>query len=69
VHFAVDDQRVRFCTELKSKSSWFLPFDQGAALLEEIAPEHLWADVLDEARRQILGEDVRGSDEAPRELD
>lgn len=28
-HFAVDDHRVRFCTELKGKSSWFLPFDQG----------------------------------------
>ena len=29
VHFAVDDQVVRFCTELKGKQSWFLPFDQG----------------------------------------
>jgi type I restriction enzyme R subunit len=29
VHFAVDDQVVRFCTELKGKHSWFLPFDQG----------------------------------------
>lgn len=29
VHLAVDDQRVRFCTELKGKASWFLPFDQG----------------------------------------
>ena len=29
VHFAVDDQVVRFCTELKGKASWFLPFDQG----------------------------------------
>jgi type I restriction enzyme, R subunit len=29
VHFAVDDQVARFCTELKGKSSWFLPFDQG----------------------------------------
>jgi len=28
-HFAVDDQRVRFCTQLKGKESWFLPFDQG----------------------------------------
>lgn len=28
-HFALDDQRVRFCTDLKGKSSWFLPFDQG----------------------------------------
>lgn len=28
-HFAVDDRNVRFCTELKGKASWFLPFDQG----------------------------------------
>jgi type I restriction enzyme, R subunit len=28
-HFAVDDQEVRFCTELKGKVSWFLPFNQG----------------------------------------
>lgn len=28
-HFALDDQRIRFCTELKGSSSWFLPFDQG----------------------------------------
>ena len=29
VHFSVDDQVVRFCTHLKAKASWFLPFDQG----------------------------------------
>lgn len=29
VHFAVDDQEVRFCTHLKGKGSWFLPFNQG----------------------------------------
>lgn len=28
-HFAVDDQEVRFCTELRGKNSWFLPFNQG----------------------------------------
>src|SRR6266571_8460663 len=28
-HFAMDDQVVRFCTHLKGKASWFLPFDQG----------------------------------------
>ena len=28
-HFAVDDHEVRFCTHLKGKGSWFLPFDQG----------------------------------------
>jgi type I restriction enzyme R subunit len=29
VHFAVDDHEVRFCTHLKGKASWFLPFNQG----------------------------------------
>ena len=29
VHFAVDDHEVRFCTHLKGKGSWFLPFDRG----------------------------------------
>jgi type I restriction enzyme R subunit len=29
VHFAVDDDQVRFCTELKGKASWFLPFNKG----------------------------------------
>jgi len=29
VHFAVDDKEVRFCTHLKGKASWFLPFNQG----------------------------------------
>ncbi|MGG3284388.1 type I restriction endonuclease subunit R [Paenibacillus solani] len=29
VHFAVDDARVKFCTKLSGKNSWFLPFDKG----------------------------------------
>ncbi|MGG3455149.1 type I restriction endonuclease subunit R [Paenibacillus rhizolycopersici] len=29
VHFAVDDAKVKFCTKLSGKSSWFLPFDKG----------------------------------------
>jgi len=29
VHFAVDDNEVQFCTHLKDKASWFLPFNQG----------------------------------------
>ena len=28
-HFAVDEHEVRFCTHLKGKDSWFLPFNQG----------------------------------------
>jgi len=29
VHFAVDDARIKFCTKLDGKKSWFLPFDKG----------------------------------------
>ena len=29
VHFAVDDAEVRFCTHLRGKASWFLPFNRG----------------------------------------
>lgn len=29
VHFAIDENEVRFCTHLKGKHSWFLPFNQG----------------------------------------
>ena len=29
VHFAVDDDRVKFCTKLAAQDSWFLPFDKG----------------------------------------
>jgi type I restriction enzyme R subunit len=29
VHFAVDDHEMYFCTHLKGKGSWFLPFNQG----------------------------------------
>jgi type I restriction enzyme R subunit len=29
VHFAVDDAQVMFCTHLKGKASWFLPFNRG----------------------------------------
>jgi type I restriction enzyme R subunit len=28
-HFAVDEAEVRYCTHLKGKTSWFLPFNQG----------------------------------------
>ena len=28
-HFAVDESEVRYCTHLKGKASWFLPFNKG----------------------------------------
>lgn len=52
-HFALDDQRVRFCTHLKGKSSWFLPFDQGfndgagnPPNPDGVMTDHLWRQVL-----------------------
>jgi len=29
VHFAVDDNEIMMCTELKNQASWFLPFNKG----------------------------------------
>ena len=51
--FALDDQRVRFCTQLKGKSSWFLPFDQGfndgagnPPNPDGVMTDYLWRQVL-----------------------
>jgi len=53
VHFAVDDHEVRFCTQLKGKASWFLPFNQGwndgagnPPNPEGIKTDYLWKRVL-----------------------
>ena len=52
-HFAVDEGEVRFCTHLKGKASWFLPFDrgwnQGAGNPPNpngLKTEYLWREVL-----------------------
>ena len=57
-HFAVDESEVRFCTHLKGKASWFLPFnrgwDQGAGNPpnpDGLKTEYLWREVL--ARRSL----------------
>ena len=53
VHFAVDDQRVKMCTALKGKSSWFLPFDRGfddgagnPPNPNGLATDYLWKKIL-----------------------
>ena len=53
VHFAVDDARVKFCTRLTGKSSWFLPFDKGCndGAGNPVNPyglktAYLWEDIL-----------------------
>ena len=47
-HFAVDDQQVRFCTELKGKASWFLPFNKGrdGGAGNPVNPDGLMTDYL-----------------------
>jgi type I restriction enzyme R subunit len=53
VHFAVDDQEVRFCTHLKGKDSWFLPFNKGwndgagnPPNPDGLKTDYLWRDAL-----------------------
>ena len=53
VHFAVDDHEVRFCTHLKGKASWFLPFNKGfndgtgnPPNPDGLATDYLWKETL-----------------------
>ncbi|MFO1081256.1 MAG: type I restriction endonuclease subunit R [Reyranellaceae bacterium] len=52
-HFAVDDSQVMFCTHLKGKASWFLPFDKGwndgagnPPNPHGLKTDYLWKDIL-----------------------
>ncbi len=52
-HFAVDENEVRFCTHLKGKASWFLPFNKGwndgagnPPNPHGIKTDYLWREVL-----------------------
>src|SRR5579863_5065870 len=56
-HFAVDDSEVRMCTELKGKSSWFLPFNKGyndgagnPPNPHGLKTDYLWKEVLTPTR-------------------
>jgi type I restriction enzyme R subunit len=53
VHFAVDDTQVMFCTQLKGKDSWFLPFNKGwndgagnPPNPGGLKTDYLWKDIL-----------------------
>lgn len=53
VHFAVDDARIKFCTKLSGKDSWFLPFDKGCndgagnpPNPDGLMTDYLWKDIL-----------------------
>ena len=52
-HFAVDESEARFCTHLKGKASWFLPFNRGwndgagnPPNPSGIKTDYLWREVL-----------------------
>ena len=52
-HIAVDDAEAAFCTELKGKASWFLPFNQGwnsgagnPPNADGLKTDYLWKQVL-----------------------
>ena len=52
-HFAVDEGEVRFCTHLRGKASWFLPFNRGwndgagnPPNASGIKADYLWREVL-----------------------
>ncbi len=52
-HFALDDQQARFCTHLKGKQSWFLPFDKGwndgagnPPNPDGLKTDYLWSEIL-----------------------
>ena len=53
VHFAVDDNEVHMCTQLRGKDSYFLPFDKGnnngagnPPNPDGIKTDYLWKDIL-----------------------
>ena len=52
-HFAVDEREVQFCTDLKGKGSWFLPFNRGwndgagnPPNPHGLAIDYMWREVL-----------------------
>ena len=52
-HFAVDENEVHFCTHLRGKASWFLPFNRGwnqgagnPPNPDGLKTEYLWRDIL-----------------------
>lgn len=61
VHFAVDDARVKFCTRLSGKDSWFLPFDKGyndgagnPPNPDGIMTDYLWKDILTKVKLSCI---------------
>ncbi|MBI1918342.1 MAG: type I restriction endonuclease subunit R [Planctomycetes bacterium] len=76
VHFAVDDNEVWMCTELKDEHSWFLPFNKGwndgagnppnpaglktDYLWKQVLTRHGLADILENYAQVVEEEDDKG---------
>ena len=61
VHLAVDDARIKFCTRLAGKDSWFLPFDKGYNDGSGNPPnpiglmtDYLWKDILTKEKLTLI---------------
>lgn len=61
VHFAVDDARIKFCTRLSGKDSWFLPFDKGyndgagnPPNPNGLMTDYLWKDILTKEKLALI---------------
>ena len=61
VHFALDDARIKFCTKLEGKDSWFLPFDKGyndgagnPPNPNGIMTHYLWKDILTKEKLTLI---------------
>lgn len=61
VHFAVDDARIKFCTKLSGKDSWFLPFDRGyndgagnPPNPDGLMTDYLWKDILTKEKLALI---------------
>ena len=73
VHFAVDDVRVKFCTRLNGKGSWFLPFDKGhndgagnPVNPHGLKTAYLWEDIL---RKRSLADIIENYAQVIAEVD
>lgn len=61
VHLAVDDARIKFCTRLAGKDSWFLPFDRGyndgagnPPNPNGLMTDYLWKDILTKEKLTLI---------------
>lgn len=84
VHFAVDDARVKFCTKLAGKSSWFLPFDKGYNdgagnppnpngimtdyLWKEILTKHSLANIIENYAQVVIDENKKTKKKTERQI-